>query len=110
MAKPSSHRVKAADLGEALVPDGKPRRKNHYLYQSKVEMAKKILGARSTWMCSGSPAKDHPSLTGSKWRSSFSTQQSEAKKKRPPHLMATARGFPHGPPGPTPQREGDRPR
>ena len=45
MAKPSRHRVKAADLGEALVPDEQPRRKNHYLYQSKIDMAKKILGA-----------------------------------------------------------------
>ena len=47
MAKPSRHRVKAAELGKALAPDERPRRKNHYLYQSKIDMAKKILGART---------------------------------------------------------------
>lgn len=30
---------------DAPNPDEKPRRKNHHLYQSKIDMAKKILGA-----------------------------------------------------------------
>jgi hypothetical protein len=45
MAEPGNHRIKAADLAAALAADEKPRRKNHYLYQSKIDMAKKILGA-----------------------------------------------------------------
>lgn len=45
MAKSENHAVQAADLVEALAPEEKPKRKNHYLYQSKIDMAKKILGA-----------------------------------------------------------------
>lgn len=35
----------AADVRARLNPDEKPTRKNHYLYQSKIDMAKEILGA-----------------------------------------------------------------
>lgn len=34
----------AAELTAALQPDEKTRRKNHYLFQSKIDMAKRILG------------------------------------------------------------------
>jgi hypothetical protein len=47
MAKSARHTRNAADLAEAPVSDEKPRRKNHYLYQSKIDAAKKILGART---------------------------------------------------------------
>jgi hypothetical protein len=45
MGKSENQAVQAADLAEALAPEEKPRRKNHFLYQSKIDMAKKILGA-----------------------------------------------------------------
>jgi hypothetical protein len=45
MPKHRDHTVVAADLTAALNPEEKPKRKNHYLYQSKIDMAKKILGA-----------------------------------------------------------------
>jgi hypothetical protein len=35
------------EAGRALDPEERPRRKNHYLYQSKIDMAKEILGART---------------------------------------------------------------
>ncbi|CAN5804661.1 hypothetical protein BH23GEM6_BH23GEM6_19870 [soil metagenome] len=35
----------AADVRATLNPDEKPKRKNHYLYQSKLDMAKEILSA-----------------------------------------------------------------
>ncbi len=35
----------AADVRARLNPDEKPTRKNHYLYQSKIDMAKEILGS-----------------------------------------------------------------
>lgn len=38
-------RAEAARVSRALDPDEKPRRKNHYLHQSKIDMAKEILGA-----------------------------------------------------------------
>ena len=44
MAKHSGP-VVSADLSAALKPEEKPKRKNHFLYQSKIDMAKKILGA-----------------------------------------------------------------
>lgn len=47
MGKPANHKVRAADLAGALAADEKPKRKNHYLYQSKIDMAKKILGAKT---------------------------------------------------------------
>ena len=47
MAGPANHRAEAADVAAALAGDEKPRRKNHYLYQSKIDMAKKILGAKT---------------------------------------------------------------
>lgn len=47
MAKPGNHKVEAAELVAALATDEKPKRKNHYLYQSKIDMAKKILGAKT---------------------------------------------------------------
>lgn len=37
----------AAYVREALATDEKPTRKNHYLYQSKIDMAKEILGAKT---------------------------------------------------------------
>lgn len=47
MAKAGNHREEAADPGGAPAADEKPRRKNHYLYQSKIDMAKEILGAKT---------------------------------------------------------------
>jgi hypothetical protein len=35
------------DASSVPGPDEKPKRKNHYLYQSKLDMARKILGART---------------------------------------------------------------
>lgn len=37
-------RGEAARFGGSLVEGEKPTRKNHYLYQSKIDMAKEILG------------------------------------------------------------------
>jgi hypothetical protein len=34
-------------VSAALDPEEKPTRKNHYLYQSKIDMAKEILGANT---------------------------------------------------------------
>jgi hypothetical protein len=47
MAGAAKRRPGAADARAALAPGEKPRRKNHYLYQSKIDMARKILGART---------------------------------------------------------------
>jgi hypothetical protein len=35
----------AAEVRASLNPDERPTRKNHYLYQTKIDMAKEILGA-----------------------------------------------------------------
>jgi hypothetical protein len=35
----------AAEVRDALKPDERPTRKNHYLYQTKIDMAREILGA-----------------------------------------------------------------
>lgn len=43
MGRPANHKAEAADVAEALTAGEKPKRKNHYLYQSKIDMAKKIL-------------------------------------------------------------------
>lgn len=40
-------RAGAARVSAALDPEEKPTRKNHYLYQSKIDMAKEILGAKT---------------------------------------------------------------
>jgi hypothetical protein len=40
-------REEAAHVGASLVEGEKPSRKNHYLYQSKIDMAKEILGVRT---------------------------------------------------------------
>lgn len=37
----------AARVSEAVVGEEKPRRKNHYLYQSKIDMVREILGAKT---------------------------------------------------------------
>jgi hypothetical protein len=42
---PGNRHPGAAEVRAALDPNEKPRRKNHYLYQSKIDMAKEILGA-----------------------------------------------------------------
>ena len=47
MRDDGEHELVGADLTAALNPDEKPKRKNHYLYQSKIDMAKKILGAET---------------------------------------------------------------
>jgi hypothetical protein len=44
---PGDRRAGAADVRAALNPGEKPTRKNHYRYQSKIDMAKEILGART---------------------------------------------------------------
>lgn len=45
--EPGNRRVGGEDVRAALDPDEKPTRKNHYLYQSKIDMAKEILGAKT---------------------------------------------------------------
>jgi hypothetical protein len=40
-------RAGALRVSAALDPEEKPTRKNHYLYQSKIDMAKEILGAKT---------------------------------------------------------------
>lgn len=40
-------RAEAARLGGSPTEGEKPTRKNHYLYQSKIDMAKEILGAKT---------------------------------------------------------------
>ena len=40
-------RAGAARVSAALTPEEKPTRKNHYLYQSKIDMVKEILGAKT---------------------------------------------------------------
>ncbi len=45
MSETSRHRADAAELAAALTPGDKPRRKNYYLHQSKITMAREILGA-----------------------------------------------------------------
>jgi hypothetical protein len=40
-------RAEAARYGDALTEGERPTRKNHYLYQSKIDMAKEILGVRT---------------------------------------------------------------
>jgi hypothetical protein len=42
---PRDRHAGAADVRATLNPDEKPTRKNHYLYQTKIDMAKEILGA-----------------------------------------------------------------
>jgi hypothetical protein len=44
---PNDPRSGAARLTDPLVPGEKPTRKNHYLYQSKIDMAREILNART---------------------------------------------------------------
>lgn len=44
---PEKRDAGAADVRATLNPDEKPTRKNHYLYQSKIDMAKEILGAKT---------------------------------------------------------------
>jgi hypothetical protein len=43
--EPAKHPMDDADLAGPLAKDEKPKRKNYYLYQSKIDIAKKILGA-----------------------------------------------------------------
>lgn len=40
-------RAEAARLGATLAQGETPTRKNHYLYQSKLDLAKEILGVRT---------------------------------------------------------------
>jgi hypothetical protein len=47
MSESRKHRPSTAGPIGPPPPDEKPRRKNHYLYQSKIDMAKKILGAET---------------------------------------------------------------
>ena len=44
---PRDSRAGAARVSAALTPEEKPTRKNHYLYQSKIDMVKEILGAKT---------------------------------------------------------------
>lgn len=44
---PYLHRSEARRISAALVVNEKPTRKNHYLYQSKIDMAKEILHAET---------------------------------------------------------------
>lgn len=43
----SGHAARAAELGAAIAEGERPTRKNHYLYQSKIDLARKILGAKT---------------------------------------------------------------
>jgi hypothetical protein len=45
--RPRSPLSEAARLGAAMTADEKPTRKNHYLYQSKIDMARDILQAKT---------------------------------------------------------------
>jgi hypothetical protein len=45
--EPRDRPAVAARVSAALEPAEKPTRKNHYLYQSKIDMAKEILGAKT---------------------------------------------------------------
>ncbi|HEV2148964.1 MAG TPA: hypothetical protein VGR37_16280 [Longimicrobiaceae bacterium] len=55
MSSPAKHRAPASDephgeaalSGGSLVEGEKPTRKNHYLYQSKIDLAKEILGVKT---------------------------------------------------------------
>lgn len=44
---PAERRGSAAAVHAAHDPEEKPTRKNHYLYQSKIDMVKEILGAKT---------------------------------------------------------------
>jgi len=44
---PKGRRAEAARISAPLVGEEKPTRKNHYLYQSKIDMAKRILNAQT---------------------------------------------------------------
>jgi hypothetical protein len=44
---PDDPRSEASRLTDPLVTGEKPTRKNHYLYQSKIDMAREILNART---------------------------------------------------------------
>jgi hypothetical protein len=45
MSETHRHRADAVEIAAALTPGEKPRRKNYYLHQSKITMAREILGA-----------------------------------------------------------------
>lgn len=47
MSAPDDPRAEAARFGASRAPGEKPTRKNHYLYQSKIDLAKEILGAKT---------------------------------------------------------------
>ncbi|MEX2465259.1 MAG: hypothetical protein WD995_00010 [Gemmatimonadota bacterium] len=47
VTRSAKRRREAADVRAALDPDEKPKRKNHYLYQSKIDMARSILGVKT---------------------------------------------------------------
>lgn len=44
---PDDPRTEAARFGGSLVEGERPTRKNHYLYQSKIDLAREILGAET---------------------------------------------------------------
>lgn len=47
MSRPKDPRAGAGRFGASLTRGEKPTRKNHYLYQSKIDLAREILGART---------------------------------------------------------------
>lgn len=47
MAKPRKKAGKVAEAAAAYAVDERPTRKNHYLYQSKIDLAKELLDVKT---------------------------------------------------------------